>query len=132
MKNITLAVDEETLAAGRAYAERHHTTLNALVRDETKIYPNMRILEWNEAAGDRTYLFGKDKLHLSGTGGRYYSDLIVWSLAQAGYVGTAPAATSATNVATSPPQAPTSATATSAAPTTSVRSERPASPRAVG
>lgn len=106
--------------------------LNALLRDETKIYPNMRILEWNEAAGDRTYLFGKDKLHLSGTGGRYYSDLIVWSLAQAGYVGTAPAATSATNVATSPPQAPTSATATSAAPTTSVRSERPASPRAVG
>lgn len=31
MKNITLALDEETLAAGRAYAERHHTTLNALV-----------------------------------------------------------------------------------------------------
>ena len=33
MKNITLAIDEETLFAGRAYAERHHTTLNALVRD---------------------------------------------------------------------------------------------------
>ncbi len=33
MKNITLAIDEATLAAGRAYAERHHTTLNALVRD---------------------------------------------------------------------------------------------------
>ncbi len=33
MKNITLALGEETLAAGRAYAERHHTTLNALVRD---------------------------------------------------------------------------------------------------
>lgn len=33
MKNITLAIDEETLAAGRAYAERHNTTLNALVRD---------------------------------------------------------------------------------------------------
>ncbi len=33
MKNITLALDEETLAAGRAYAERHQTTLNALVRD---------------------------------------------------------------------------------------------------
>ena len=31
--NITLAIDEETLAAGRAYAERHQTTLNALVRD---------------------------------------------------------------------------------------------------
>jgi hypothetical protein len=33
MKNITLAIDEETLAAGRAYAERHQTTLNALVRE---------------------------------------------------------------------------------------------------
>jgi hypothetical protein len=33
MKNITLSIDDETLAAGRAYAERHHTTLNALVRE---------------------------------------------------------------------------------------------------
>lgn len=33
MPNITLAIDEEILAAGRAYADRHHTTLNALVRD---------------------------------------------------------------------------------------------------
>jgi hypothetical protein len=28
--NIALALDEETLAAGRAYAERHQTTLDAL------------------------------------------------------------------------------------------------------
>lgn len=33
MKNITLAIDAETLEASRAYAERHQTTLNALVRD---------------------------------------------------------------------------------------------------
>lgn len=33
MKNITLALDEDTLDAGRAYAQRHDTTLNALVRD---------------------------------------------------------------------------------------------------
>ncbi|HEX4999469.1 MAG TPA: hypothetical protein VFY29_14670 [Terriglobia bacterium] len=33
MKNITLALDEETLEAGRDYAQRHQTTLNALVRD---------------------------------------------------------------------------------------------------
>jgi hypothetical protein len=33
MKNITLAIDDETLAAGRAYAERHGTTLNSLVRE---------------------------------------------------------------------------------------------------
>jgi len=32
MKNITLALDEETLEAGRTYASRHETTLNALVR----------------------------------------------------------------------------------------------------
>jgi hypothetical protein len=33
MKNITLALDEETLNAGRDYAQRQHTTLNALVRE---------------------------------------------------------------------------------------------------
>ena len=33
MKNITLALDEETLEAGRAYAHRHQTTLNRLVRE---------------------------------------------------------------------------------------------------
>jgi hypothetical protein len=33
MKNITLALDEETLNAGREYAQRHQTTLNALVRE---------------------------------------------------------------------------------------------------
>jgi hypothetical protein len=33
MKNITLALDEETLNSGRAYAQRHQTTLNAIVRD---------------------------------------------------------------------------------------------------
>ncbi len=33
MKNITLALDEETLDAGREYARRHQTTLNALVRE---------------------------------------------------------------------------------------------------
>ena len=33
MKNITLALDAETLAAGRDYALRHKTTLNNLVRE---------------------------------------------------------------------------------------------------
>lgn len=33
MKNLTLALDEDTLDAGRAYAQRHQTTLNALIRD---------------------------------------------------------------------------------------------------
>lgn len=33
MKNITLALDEATIDAGRVYAARHQTTLNGLVRD---------------------------------------------------------------------------------------------------
>ncbi len=33
MKNVTLALDDETLNAGRAYAQRHQTTLNALIRE---------------------------------------------------------------------------------------------------
>jgi hypothetical protein len=33
VKNVTLAIDELTLEAGRRYAERHQTTLNALIRD---------------------------------------------------------------------------------------------------
>ncbi len=32
MKNITLALDEETIRAGREYAKRHNLTLNSLVR----------------------------------------------------------------------------------------------------
>jgi len=33
MKNITLSVSEELVEQGRRYAQEHHTTLNALVRD---------------------------------------------------------------------------------------------------
>jgi hypothetical protein len=33
MKNITLALDDDLLEAGRNYALRHQTTLNALVRE---------------------------------------------------------------------------------------------------
>ena len=32
MKNVTIAIDECTLAAGREYARAHHTSLNALLR----------------------------------------------------------------------------------------------------
>jgi hypothetical protein len=33
MKNITLAIDEETLERGEEYAKRHHTSLTGLVQD---------------------------------------------------------------------------------------------------
>lgn len=32
MKNITISIDEEVLEAGRQYAKRHNTSLNALIR----------------------------------------------------------------------------------------------------
>ena len=32
MKNITIAIDEQTMNAGRAYAQAHRTSLNALIR----------------------------------------------------------------------------------------------------
>ena len=32
MKNVTLAIDEETLEASREYARKHRLTLNALIR----------------------------------------------------------------------------------------------------
>jgi hypothetical protein len=33
MQNLTLSVDESLLEEGRRYAQAHHTSLNALVRD---------------------------------------------------------------------------------------------------
>ncbi|WP_010258249.1 hypothetical protein [Treponema primitia] len=36
MKNITLAIDEETLEQGREYAKRRNMSFNALVRDILK------------------------------------------------------------------------------------------------
>lgn len=33
MKNVTLSIDERTLAAARRYASQHDTSLNRLVRD---------------------------------------------------------------------------------------------------
>jgi hypothetical protein len=36
MKNVTLAIDEHLLEAGRDYARRRRTTLNALIRDLLK------------------------------------------------------------------------------------------------
>lgn len=32
-KNVTLAIDERMLKAARAYAKRHDTTLNSLIRE---------------------------------------------------------------------------------------------------
>jgi hypothetical protein len=47
MKNITLAIDEDTLERGEEYAKRHNTSLNGLVRDllERTVKPRKEWLE---------------------------------------------------------------------------------------
>ena len=36
MKNITIALDESMIKAGRAYAQKHNTSLNGLIRSLLK------------------------------------------------------------------------------------------------
>jgi len=36
MPNITISLDEDLLKQGRLYAQKHRTTLNALIRDQLK------------------------------------------------------------------------------------------------
>ena len=50
MKNITLALDEETIRAGRAYARRHNLTLNGLVRRLLRQAVSKGSSDWIEEA----------------------------------------------------------------------------------
>jgi peptidoglycan/LPS O-acetylase OafA/YrhL len=85
--------------------------LNALLREMAKTNPNVKVLEWSKAADKYEYLFAKDRLHLTKTGGIFYSDLIVWGLRQAGYRGLPSAPTTLV---------PTTTVPTATAPTTSL------------
>jgi hypothetical protein len=74
MKNITLAVDENTLKVVRRYAAEHDTTVNAIVRDylariarnETRTRDAVRVLR---AMSDRStaevgpVTWSRDELH---------------------------------------------------------------------
>lgn len=42
MKNITLSADETLIASARAYAQKHGTTLNDLIRDYLTVLSNPR------------------------------------------------------------------------------------------
>jgi hypothetical protein len=50
MKNITLALDEETIKAGREYARKHNLTLNALVRKLLRQTVFRRSADWIDEA----------------------------------------------------------------------------------
>lgn len=47
MKNITLALDEKIIKAGREYARRHNLTLNSLIR---------RLLQQTVSQGSRNWI----------------------------------------------------------------------------
>ena len=47
MKNITLALDEKTIKAGREYARKHNLTLNSLIR---------RLLQQTVSQGSRNWI----------------------------------------------------------------------------
>ena len=53
MKNITLAIDEETLKAGRDYARRHNMSLNALIRNLLRQSVAMSSTQWLTEAFER-------------------------------------------------------------------------------
>ena len=50
MKNITLALDEETIRAGREYAKRHNLTLNGLVRKLLRQTVSRDAIDWIDEA----------------------------------------------------------------------------------
>ena len=48
MPNVTLSLDEESLKAGREYARRHNTSLNALLRRLLRQAVMNRSTDWLE------------------------------------------------------------------------------------
>ena len=48
MPNITISLDEELLRSGRRYAEKHNTSLNALIRNLLEQTVNPQSTAWLE------------------------------------------------------------------------------------
>jgi len=58
MPNVTLSIEEKTLAAGRRYAHSHHTSLNALIR---KLLRNAVVSEEKTGNWRRNFLKHADE-----------------------------------------------------------------------
>jgi hypothetical protein len=63
MKNITLAIDEETLVLGREYAKRHNMSFNALVRKSLEKTVKKSSIDWLD---DMFKEMDKDKVSSKG------------------------------------------------------------------
>jgi hypothetical protein len=52
MPNITISLDEDLLKSGRKYAERHRTSLNALIRKTLKQTVQSESADWLDECFD--------------------------------------------------------------------------------
>lgn len=59
MKNVTLAIDEKLLEAGRAYARAHNTSLNKLIRESL----HRTVVKETRATWASEFLEVADKVH---------------------------------------------------------------------
>jgi hypothetical protein len=48
MPNVTISIDEELLKSGRQYAEKHHTSVNALIRGLLEQTVKRDSIQWVE------------------------------------------------------------------------------------
>ncbi|MBW1800986.1 MAG: hypothetical protein JRJ85_09670 [Deltaproteobacteria bacterium] len=48
MPNITISIDEDLMKSGRQYAERHHTSMNALIRNLLQQTVKDNSVQWVE------------------------------------------------------------------------------------
>jgi hypothetical protein len=48
MPNVTISIEEDLLKSGRQYAEKHHTSMNALIRNMLEQTVNRDSIQWIE------------------------------------------------------------------------------------
>jgi hypothetical protein len=48
MPNVTISIDEDLLKSGRQYAEKHHTSVNALIRKMLEQTVKQDSIQWIE------------------------------------------------------------------------------------
>ena len=48
MPNVTISIDEDLLNSGRQYAEKHHTSMNALIRNMLEQTVKRDSIQWIE------------------------------------------------------------------------------------
>ena len=66
MPNLTISLDEELIKKGRSYAQKHRTTLNALIREQLK----KTVMKQDDSWLDEMFSL-MDRLKARSKGGRW-------------------------------------------------------------